>query len=131
MKKLSLYLGERQISDQLFVCQNFYERARGLLWRDPLRASEGEALLIRDCNSVHTLFMKYTIDLIFLDRQGTITSIRRQLKPWRAAADFSACQVIECPEESSWTRQLMVGQTLSAVDAKADADAEALVPSGQ
>lgn len=112
MQKTSLYLEARLLTSELSVCRNFYERARGLLWRKPLDAATGEALLIPHCNSVHTAFMAYTIDVIFVDRQGKITSIKRALAPWRAAVDLRASLVVECPEGASWTQDLVVGQVL-------------------
>lgn len=113
MKKASLHFADQQLTDRLAVCCNFYERARGLLWRQPLQAVAGEALLIPKCRSVHTLFMGYAIDVIFLDANGKITSITRGLKPWRAASDAKARQIVECPEGCVWTQNLSTGQVLS------------------
>lgn len=57
------------------------QRLRGLLGRSPLAAGEG--LLIRPCNGVHTFFMGYPIDVLFLDRQGQVVAAQRDLRPWR------------------------------------------------
>lgn len=113
MKNAVLYGPQSVLSESLSICQNFYERSRGLLWRKALSAERREALLIPKCNSVHTLFMRYPIDVIFLDGAGVITSIRRNLKPWRASLDFAARAVIEAPIDSNWTNALVVGQKLS------------------
>ena len=47
------------------VASSFFERMRGLLGRDGLQ--EGEGMLILRCNAIHTLFMRFAIDAIFLD----------------------------------------------------------------
>ena len=47
--------------------ETMLERMRGLLGRPPLRP--GQALLIDDCNMVHTIGMRYAIDVVFVDRE--------------------------------------------------------------
>lgn len=59
------------------------DRLRGLLGRSALQ--EGEALWIAPCSSVHTLFMRFPIDVIFLDRSGEeVVAVVERLMPWRA-----------------------------------------------
>jgi uncharacterized membrane protein (UPF0127 family) len=112
MKKIKLYQEDKLITEQLMICQNFYERARGLLWRKPLDATAGDALLIPHCNSVHTAFMTYSIDLIFIDKCGQVTSIRYGFSPWRVAMDVRSKFVIECAENTAWVKGLLPGQVL-------------------
>lgn len=112
MENKTLYQGDMLITERLLICQNFYERARGLLWRKRLDATVGEALLIPRCNSVHTAFMTYAIDLIFIDRRGQVTSTRCALPPWRTAIDLKASFVIECAENTAWVQDLLPGQVL-------------------
>ena len=66
---------------QAEVCENFYERARGLI-RRPAPAA-GHGLLIPGCNAIHTCFMSYAIDATFLDRHGEIVKTVRNIRPWR------------------------------------------------
>lgn len=61
--------------------RNPWQRLRGLLARPPLRP--GEALLIRPCNGVHTCGMRYPIDVVFLDRAGSVVRVVHALRPWR------------------------------------------------
>lgn len=51
--------------------------------RKPL--AEGEALLIRPCSSVHMFFMRFALDIVFVDRQGDVVKVVPRLKPWRMA----------------------------------------------
>ena len=62
-------------------------RMRGLLGSTPL--SLDEAMLIRPCNGVHTMFMRYTIDVLFIDSAGKIVAKRPELRPWRISAIIS------------------------------------------
>jgi uncharacterized protein len=69
-----------------------WQRLKGLIgvreW--PAR----RALLLKPCNSVHTAFMRFPIDVVFVDRQGCIARIAT-LPPWRAATCWRARAVLE------------------------------------
>jgi uncharacterized membrane protein (UPF0127 family) len=75
----------RLLLEKVGITERVGERMRGLLSRPPL--SEGEGLWIVPCSSVHTVGMGYPLDLVYLDRRGTVLKIVRRLRPWR----FSAC----------------------------------------
>ena len=63
------------------VARTFAERARGLIGtKKPL---PGEGMLILRCNAIHTFFMSYPIDAVFLDRNDRIVKVVRGIKPWR------------------------------------------------
>jgi uncharacterized membrane protein (UPF0127 family) len=75
-------------------CTTFIERARGLLGRPDLGASE--ALWISPCASVHTFGMRYSIDVIFCDFDGTVIRVVEHLEPGRiavAAGARTACEL--------------------------------------
>ncbi|MFV0636625.1 DUF192 domain-containing protein [Mitsuokella sp. WILCCON 0060] len=68
------------------VADTFWTRLVGLMLQKPLPPATG--LLITPCNSIHMCFMRFAIDAIFLDRQGKILKIVRNLRPW---IGISAC----------------------------------------
>ncbi len=68
-------------------------RLRGLLGRHELKAGHG--LWIQPCNSVHCCFMRFAIDVLYLDRSGHILHIHHNLKPWRFSIYWSATSVLE------------------------------------
>lgn len=70
-------------------------RLRGLLGRDGL--PEGHGLLIRPTWSVHTAFMRFPIDVVFLDRNMRVLQVTENLAPWRAASRRGARSVLELP----------------------------------
>ena len=72
------------------------ERGIGLLNRE--RLDSDEALVIRSCSSIHTCFMRFPIDVVFIDRQWRVVATKRDLKPWRTAMVlWGAWSVIELP----------------------------------
>ncbi len=78
---------------RLASASNSFERMRGLLGRAALKAGDG--LLIKPCNSIHTVGMRYPIDAVFLGRDGIVLRIVRALKPLRAASCMRAHGVLE------------------------------------
>jgi uncharacterized membrane protein (UPF0127 family) len=69
------------ISEKLEYAVTFWARLKGLLGRNSL--ADGEAMLIEDCNGIHTCFMRFPIDVVFLDAALTVRSIQSGVKPWR------------------------------------------------
>lgn len=95
------------------IADNFFSRARGLLFRRPLQVGEG--LLIRPCNSVHTWFMRYPIDVIYLDADNEVTKIVENMTPWRLSFAKNARSVIEVSPLTEITAQVNVGDTLKCI----------------
>lgn len=63
------------------VASTFAARARGLIGRPS--PAPGTGLLIERCNCIHTCFMRYPIDAVFLDRDGSPVRTVRGIRPWR------------------------------------------------
>jgi uncharacterized membrane protein (UPF0127 family) len=112
MERCALYLETQLLTSELRVCSNFIERGRGLLWRPPLRAETGEALLIPACDAVHMLGMAYPICVLFLDRDGVILRIVDVLRPWRMARQAGARFALECAVGASWHAAVKPGDRL-------------------
>lgn len=70
-----------------------WTRLRGLLGRRNLPAAHG--LWISPCNSVHCCFMRFAIDVLYLDAEQRIIAIRHNLRPWRFSACWRARSVVE------------------------------------
>ena len=75
-----------------FACTRA-DRRRGLLGRDALDVSA--AMILAPCAAVHTIFMRFPIDVVFVDRDGCVRSIVRNLQPWRIAASPRAYAAVE------------------------------------
>jgi len=77
------------------VANSGAKRNKGLLGRKLL--TPGEGMWIVPCESVHTFFMQFPIDLIYLDREHRIRKLRSGVPPWRLSACLSAHSVLELP----------------------------------
>ncbi len=75
------------------------ERLQGLLGRDSL--PQGRALVIAPCTSIHTFFMRFTIDVLFVDNSSRIVRAVGSMRPWRATRVYpTATLVVELPAGS-------------------------------
>lgn len=94
---LRVSIGDKKISDKILVADNVLTRIIGLMFRsEPPENAEG--LLLDPCNSIHTCFMRYPIDVAFLNSQNKIIKIIRNLKPWRMTwIYFRASKTLELP----------------------------------
>jgi uncharacterized membrane protein (UPF0127 family) len=81
------------VSELCQIADGFFRRGRGLLGRKDL--PRGQGMLIRPTWSVHTAFMRFAIDVLFLDEELTVLKVTRQLRPWRAAARWRAHSALE------------------------------------
>ncbi len=87
---------ETLLADRAFEARGFWPRLVGLLGRSGL--DTGEALLLDPCTSVHTAFMRFTIDVVYVDRDGKVVKTSPHLKPFRASGILRGGRsVIELP----------------------------------
>jgi hypothetical protein len=78
------------------AARGFWPRLVGLLGRRSL--APGEALLLDPCTSVHTAFMRFTIDVVYLDGERRVLKVVPNLRPFRVSAVLRArAAVIELP----------------------------------
>jgi uncharacterized protein len=77
------------------VADTSTKRRVGLLKHD--RLEPGTGLWITPCESVHTFFMKFSIDLIYLDKKNKVRKVRHAVAPWRLSACLLAHSILELP----------------------------------
>jgi uncharacterized membrane protein (UPF0127 family) len=87
------------LAEHLELASDSKARTRGLLGRDGMEA--GSVLIIAPCNAVHTFFMRFTIDVVFADRDGRVRKVCRHLKPWRIGTAVGAFAALEFPAGSA------------------------------
>lgn len=95
MKPGAIWCAQQLLVPQAWRADNPWTRLRGLLGRPPLQADAQQALWITPCSSIHTIGMRYALDVVFLDRDGVVLSWSDEVKPWRARACRGAYQTIE------------------------------------
>lgn len=103
--------GQTPTFGPISVAENAWDRMRGLLARPPLRSYEG--MLIMNCCSVHTVGMKYAIDVIFLRSDGEIIRVVENLRPLRMTSCYEAEMTLELFTGSARKLQLIAGGRLS------------------
>ena len=69
------------LADRAEVANTHFKRLKGLLGKEALK--EGEGLIIKPCSSIHTFFMRFSIDAIFLDKNNSVVAIAESLPPSR------------------------------------------------
>lgn len=80
----------------LEIAGTSWSRFVGLMGRADLPAGTG--LWIEPCNSIHMFFMRFAIDVLFLDRAGRVKRVILRLKPWRVSPIvFGARTTVELP----------------------------------
>ena len=102
----------RVVVERCLVAARPLRRMRGLLGRRELPRDEG--ILLRPAASVHTAFMRFPIDVVFLDRDLVVVAIERELRPWRTAAKRRAHAALELASGECGRRGLELGDRLAA-----------------
>lgn len=112
MRRGSYFRGDRCLVEQVWHAANPWTRLRGLLGRPPL--GQGEGLLIEPCASVHTFGMRYSIDLVFLDKDDHIVDMHEDVAPWRTRkARTRARKTLELPAGTLASLSPVLGERLT------------------
>ena len=109
----SLYLNddhERPLLTHVMRTSTMLERMRGLLGRPVLELDQG--LLIISCSSIHTFFMRYPIDLVFLNKHWQIKKLVSVLKPWRMVWAPGTAMTLELRAGTIVRKRLALESTL-------------------
>jgi uncharacterized membrane protein (UPF0127 family) len=69
-------------------------------------------MIIAPCNGIHTFFMRFTIDVLFVDRQGTVLKVCRGLKPWRIGLSLRAFAALEFATQPDRPPEIVKGDRL-------------------
>lgn len=99
------------VCERCELADGLFSRGRGLLGRRELR--RGQGMLIRPTWSVHTAFMRFAIDVVFLDSDLTVLKVAQRLRPWRAAFRRRAHQALELPAGECERLGIGVGDRLA------------------
>jgi hypothetical protein len=92
------------LATQLCFARTHWSRLLGLMGQDAASFRAGQGLWITPSHGVHTFAMRFSIDIVYLDKDRTVVYLEENLKPWRVApVRMRAASVLELP-----------GNTLSA-----------------
>ena len=98
------------VCDSCELADRPWRRFKGLIGRR--RLEPGHGLMLRPAKSIHTCFMRFEIDAVFLDRGMRVVAVRERVRPWRATAAPGAHAVLELPAGDARRRGVAVGQRL-------------------
>jgi len=99
------------LAENIEIADTFLSRLRGLLGRENLPA--GRALILRPCDSIHTFFMRFSIDAAFVDKENRVIKTCSELKPWRlSGVFFNAAYCVELPSGVLADTHTQEGDTL-------------------
>lgn len=106
------------LATELDVARTHWSRFRGLMATGPRRFRAGQGLWIIPCRGVHTLGMRFPIDVLYLDGDKVVVHLEENLKPWRfAPVRRKAASVLELPGKTVSTTGTSVGDRIEiAVD---------------
>ena len=103
------------IVSKVYLARGFFKKLFGLLAFKPLKESEG--LLIKDCRSIHTMWMRYSIDAVFIDKQDRVTAVYKDMAPFRFSPYIrGASSVLELKAGSADRASIRIGDTISFIE---------------
>lgn len=106
---------QQTLASKATVARTFPARLQGLLGRPGL--SDGEAMIFPQCNAIHTLGMRFPIDVLFVDRAFRVVAVRSHLQPWRLAGPVpGAWAVVETACGTLARLGVQVGDELQVVE---------------
>ena len=100
----------RIVARTLLTAFDSKSRRTGLLGRDSM--PEGSALIIAPSQAIHTFFMRFSIDVAFVSRDGLVLKVRHSVPPRRIAVSWRAFAVIELPAGALATSETKPGDRL-------------------
>jgi uncharacterized membrane protein (UPF0127 family) len=101
------------LATRLAIADGHWSRMRGLMGRKRDSFSTGDGLWILPCKGVHTLGMRFPIDVVYLSSQKVVVHLEQALPPWRfAPVRLKASSVLELPENTLRTTGTTIGDKL-------------------
>lgn len=101
--------GER-IASAVELADSSWKRAKGLLGHSSL--AEGGGMRFEPASSLHMWFMRFAIDVIYVDRQERVVKLVREFKPWRVSWAWGARTAYELPVGAIDSAGVQVGDRL-------------------
>jgi len=90
---LKIYYDDKLICSNIILADSFYKKLRGLMF---YKDFEKKGMCFKNTNWIHSFFMNFAIDVLYLDSDFNVISIKKNLKPWSLSFPrFKAKHLIE------------------------------------
>ena len=104
------------LARELRVADTHWSRLRGLMGSSAENFPAGHGLWIVPCHGVHTLMMRYSIDVVYLNDKHEVVQLEENVKPWRMTPmNMDAVTVLELPSHTVWNTGTKMGDQLEMV----------------
>jgi uncharacterized protein len=101
------------LATELSVADTHLSRLRGLMGRHPAHFRFGQGLWIVPSHGVHTLAMRFAIDVLYLNQEKAVIHVEESIKPWRIApVRMEAATVLELPCHTIWNTGTAMGDVI-------------------
>lgn len=109
MRRVKIVINGQIFTSHALIAETFEERIKGLIGKE--KPAFDECLIIPWCNCIHTAFMKFPLDLFFLDKHNTVLKEFFNVKPWRIV--YAGIKIRTVIEFASYPeRKSLLGQKL-------------------
>jgi uncharacterized protein len=105
---------QTEVANVVIEASSFMQRLLGLLPQANLQPKC--TMFFPGCNNIHTAFMRFPIDVIFVDRDLKVKSVKKNVTPFKLKFDFSAYSVFEMNSGEASAAKIEVGDQLNVVD---------------
>lgn len=118
MRAVKIEAGDQK-TEELIACRvvkaiTFFDRFLGLIVRRKLKSKEG--FLIEYCSSIHTFWMRYSIDTVFLDKNNRVVALYSDIRPFRVTPFIkNAFSVLELSSGTIMQTSLTVGDLIKFI----------------
>jgi len=101
------------LAERVTIANTHWSRLVGLMGKDSASFVPGDALWIVPCRGVHTLGMRFPIDVVYLDKDKFVVHVEENLRPWRVApVRMRAASVLELPAHTLGSTRTVMGDQL-------------------
>lgn len=113
-KKALLKNKDTVIATNVKTANNIFTRTVGLLYKSSLPREEG--LLIIPCRTIHSIFMRFTFDAVFISKEGEVVHLIERMKPFKATPIiWKAKTVLELAEGIISEKNIQLGDIIEFI----------------
>ena len=105
---------ETVVADDVRIARSMWARFWGLMRKAEL--PDGQGLLIDPCSSIHMFFMRFPLDVVFLDKDDRVVKIVEGIKPWRMALGGGGKKALELPAGTAARARVEAGDQLTTAE---------------